>query len=118
MIAMHNTDYLKILLLIVFPITLLSQNNLTINHLYPKNDLIIKSQDDWGKKNYKKVNSYRTSEGRCLKIPYKGEISETIEDLLGGLRSTCTYTNSFKVEDLKSNVKFMLVYNQFNSSLI
>ena len=52
---MHNTDYLKILLLIVFPITLLSQNNLTINHLYPKNDLIIKSQDDWGKKNYKKV---------------------------------------------------------------
>ena len=55
MIAMHNTDYLKILLLIVFPITLLSQNNLTINHLYPKNDLIIESQDDWGKKNYKKV---------------------------------------------------------------
>ena len=54
---MHNTDYLKILLLIVFPITLLSQNNLTINHLYPKNDLIIKSQDDWGKKNYKKVRT-------------------------------------------------------------
>lgn len=70
------------------------------------------------KKNYKKVNSYRTSEGRCLKIPYKGEISETIEDLLGGLRSTCTYTNSFNIEYLKSNVEFMLVYNQFNSSLI
>ena len=52
---MHNTDYLKILLFIVFPITLLSQNNLTINHLYPKNDLIIESQDDWGKKNYIEV---------------------------------------------------------------
>ena len=55
MISMHNTDYLKILLLIVFPITLLSQNNLTINHLYPKNDLIIKSQDDWGKKIIKRL---------------------------------------------------------------
>lgn len=52
---MLNSDYLKILLFIIFPITLLSQNNLTINHLYPKNDLIIESQDDWGKKNYKEV---------------------------------------------------------------
>ena len=52
---MLNSDYLKILLFILFPITLLSQNNLTINHLYPKNDLIIESQDDWGKKNYKEV---------------------------------------------------------------
>ena len=52
---MLNSDYLIILLFIIFPITLLSQNNLTINHLYPKNDLIIESQDDWGKKNYKEV---------------------------------------------------------------
>ena len=52
---MLNSDYLKILLFIIFPIALLSQNNLTINHLYPKNDLIIESQDDWGKKNYKEV---------------------------------------------------------------
>ncbi len=70
------------------------------------------------KKNYNGVNKYRTSEGRCLKIPYRGDLSETVDDLLGGLRSTCTYTNTKNLEDLESNVEFMLVHNQFNSSLL
>ena len=70
------------------------------------------------KKNYNKVNNYRTSEGRCLKIPYKGKLTDTVEDLLGGLRSTCTYTNTKNLEDLESNVEFILVHNQFNSSLL
>ena len=70
------------------------------------------------KKNYNGVNKYRTSEGRCLKIPFRGELSETVDDLLGGLRSTCTYTNTKNLEDLEDNVEFMLVHNQFNSSLL
>ena len=70
------------------------------------------------KKNYNKVNNYRTSEGRCLKIPYKGKLTDTVEDLLGGLRSTCTYTNTKNLEELETNVEFMLVHNQFNSSLL
>lgn len=70
------------------------------------------------KKNYGEKRVYRTSEGRYIKIPYKGEIKDTLEDFLGGLRSTCTYTNTSKLQDLSSNVQFIRVNNQFNKSLI
>ena len=36
-------------------------------------------------KHYGKVNSYRTSEGRTLKVKYKGSVSNTINDYLGGI---------------------------------
>lgn len=70
------------------------------------------------KKNYGKVNSYRTSEGRSLKIKYKGDLNETISDFLGGLRSLCTYSNCEKLDYLVGNVNFIRVHNQFNKSLI
>lgn len=70
------------------------------------------------KKNYNKVEKYRTSEGRCLKVPYKGSISETVEDFLGGLRSLCTYVNCRKVESLHCHIDFIRVNSQFNSSLL
>ena len=70
------------------------------------------------KKNYGGKNSYRTSEGRCLKIPYKGSIEDTIEDYLGGLRSTCTYVDCMSIEDLHTNVNFIKVNNQFNGKFI
>ena len=34
----------------------------------------------------------RASEGKTVEIPYRGDIDETIQDVLGGLRSACTYT--------------------------
>lgn len=70
------------------------------------------------KKNYGSVNSYRTSEGRSLKIKYKGDLNDTISDFLGGLRSLCTYNNSGKLEHLIGNVNFVRVHNQFNKSLV
>ena len=72
------------------------------------------------KNNYATNNNthYRSSEGREIKIKYKGPITNTIENYLGGLRSTCTYTNSKNITDLRENCKFILVNNQFNSSLV
>lgn len=70
------------------------------------------------KKNYGSVNSYRTSEGRSLKIKYKGDLNDTVSDFLGGLRSLCTYDNSQKLEHLIGNVNFVRVHNQFNKSLV
>ena len=69
-------------------------------------------------KHYGKMNKYRASEGRELKIPYKGPLSKTVDDFLGGLRSTCTYTNSPNLATLHSNTTFILVNNQYNSSLL
>ena len=72
------------------------------------------------KNNYANNNNtnYRTSEGREIKIKYKGPLNNTIEKYLGGLRSTCTYTNSAKIEDLANNCQFILVNNQYNSNLV
>jgi GMP reductase len=72
------------------------------------------------KNNYAANNNtnYRSSEGRELKVLYKGALKNTIENYLGGLRSTCTYTNSANLEELASNTKFICVNNQYNSHLL
>lgn len=69
------------------------------------------------KKNYGEEKTYRTSEGRYIKIPYRGKIKDTLDDFLGGLRSTCTYTNSLNIFDLKK-VGYIKVNHQYNKSLI
>ena len=72
------------------------------------------------KNNYAANNNtnYRSSEGRELKVPYKGALKDTVEDYLGGLRSACTYTNSATLQELASNTKFIIVNNQYNSYLL
>jgi GMP reductase len=62
--------------------------------------------------------NYRSSEGRELKVAYKGALKNTVENYLGGLRSTCTYTNSANLEELAHNTKFIIVNNQYNSCLL
>jgi GMP reductase len=62
--------------------------------------------------------NYRSSEGRELKVAYKGALKNTVENYLGGLRSTCTYTNSANLEELAHNTKFIVVNNQYNSCLL
>lgn len=58
--------------------------------------------------------SYRASEGKVVEIPYRGDVSNTILDILGGLRSICTYTNSAKLEFLSLNTTFIKVKQQTN----
>lgn len=70
------------------------------------------------KKYYGETAKYRTSEGREVKVIYKGPIENTILDYLGGLRSTCTYVNAKNITELKDKVRFVIVSNQFNSSLL
>lgn len=70
--------------------------------------------------NYASNNNknYRSSEGREIKIKYKGSLKSTVENYLGGLRSACTYLNSANLEDLYYNCRFILVNNQFNTNLV
>ena len=72
------------------------------------------------KNNYSANNNtyYRSSEGREIKIKYKGKLDDTIQNYLGGLRSTCTYTNSLSIDELSNNCKFILVNNQYNNNLV
>ena len=68
--------------------------------------------------NYNTQKNYRSSEGRVLKVKYKGPLNKTVENYLGGIRSACTYTNSKNLIDLTSNGKFIKVNNQYNSHLV
>lgn len=46
------------------------------------------------------VPDHGTEEGKTVMIPYKGKIYHTLDDIEGGIRSTCTYTNSSSISDL------------------
>tara|TARA_Y100000992_G_scaffold302656_3_gene278047 strand:- start:10259 stop:11305 length:1047 start_codon:yes stop_codon:yes gene_type:complete len=61
---------------------------------------------------------YRSSEGREIKVVYKGKLIDTVNNYLGGIRSTCTYTNSKHINDLSINCNFILVNNQYNNNLL
>ena len=44
------------------------------------------------------VANYRASEGKAVQVPYKGPVEATINEILGGVRSTCTYVGAFIFE--------------------
>lgn len=60
------------------------------------------------------VAEYRSSEGRTVKIPYKGPVKNTVLDLLGGLRSTCTYVGASSLKQLSKCTTFVRVNRQIN----
>ena len=64
---------------------------------------------------YGKINTYRSSEGRVLKIPYKGDLHKTVQDYLGGLRSTCTYINAKSIKQISKCTTFVQVSQQVNN---
>ena len=60
------------------------------------------------------VAEYRASEGKTVKVPYKGPVSETVKDILGGVRSTCTYVGASKLKELSKRTTFIRVQEQEN----
>ena len=64
------------------------------------------------------VADYRSSEGRTVEVKYKGLVFETVKDILGGLRSTCTYVGAPSLKQLSKCTTFVRCTQQFNSSLV
>lgn len=60
------------------------------------------------------VADYRSSEGRSVNIPYKGSVNDTVLDILGGLRSTCTYVGAHRLKELSKRTTFIRVARQLN----
>lgn len=60
------------------------------------------------------VAEYRSSEGRTVEIPYRGPVVKTVLDILGGLRSTCTYVGAETLKHLPKCTTFIRVNNQYN----
>lgn len=55
------------------------------------------------------LKEYRSSEGRVLKIPYKGHVKEVINDILGGIRSACAYIGATCIKDMPKCAEFIKV---------
>ncbi len=61
------------------------------------------------------VAKYRSSEGKTVRVRYKGPVEGTIQDILGGIRSTCTYIGAHRIKDIPKCCTFMRVNNQVNT---
>ncbi|MCL6271871.1 GMP reductase [Sansalvadorimonas sp. 2012CJ34-2] len=60
------------------------------------------------------VAGYRASEGKTVKVPYRGPVTNTVQDILGGVRSTCTYVGAAKLKELTKRTTFIRVQEQEN----
>ena len=74
------------------------------------------SSDTANKKHYGGLSNYRSSEGRTVKIKYRGKIKNTISNILGGIRSSCTYVGAPSLKQLSKCTTFVRVSNQFNDT--
>ncbi|XP_033122837.1 GMP reductase 1-like isoform X2 [Anneissia japonica] len=61
------------------------------------------------------VAEYRASEGKTVEVPYRGDINATVLDILGGLRSACTYVGAGKLKELSKRTTFIRVTQQLNN---
>ena len=60
------------------------------------------------------VADYRASEGKTTQIPYRGLVNDTVQDILGGLRSACTYVGAKTLKELSKRTTFIRVAEQHN----
>jgi GMP reductase len=74
------------------------------------------SSDAANTKHFGGLKEYRSSEGREVLVPYRGEIARTVQNILGGVRSTCTYVGANTLKQLSKCTTFIRVNNQFNKT--
>ncbi|MDP3452896.1 MAG: GMP reductase [Bacteroidales bacterium] len=66
------------------------------------------------KKHSGSVAEYRASEGKTVVVPYRGDVNDTVLDILGGVRSTCTYVGASQLKELSKRTTFIRVAEQEN----
>ena len=60
------------------------------------------------------VAKYRAAEGKEVLVPYRGPVSATAEEILGGVRSACTYVGARRLRELSKRTTFVRVTQQLN----
>jgi GMP reductase len=73
------------------------------------------SSDAANTKHFGGLKDYRSSEGREVLVPYRGSVGITVQDLLGGIRSTCTYAGAKTLKQLSKCTTFIRCTQQFNA---
>jgi len=62
-------------------------------------------------------DGYRSAEGRVVEIPFRGSVEKQIEDIIGGLRSACTYIGAKRLKDMSRCATFVKVNRTINTWL-
>jgi GMP reductase len=62
------------------------------------------------------VADYRASEGKAVLVDYRGPVTETVREILGGVRSACTYVGARKLKELTKRTTFVRVSGQTNNA--
>ncbi len=60
------------------------------------------------------VAPYRAAEGKEVLVDYRGPVVGTLQDILGGVRSACTYVGAHKLKELTKRTTFIRVTQQLN----
>jgi len=60
------------------------------------------------------VAEYRASEGKDVLLDYRGSVDATLQDILGGIRSACTYVGARRLKELSKRTAFVRVTRQLN----
>ena len=74
------------------------------------------SSDAANTKHFGGLKDYRSSEGREVLVPYRGEVKSTIQNILGGVRSTCTYAGAQRLKHLNMCTTFIMANSQYNKT--
>ena len=79
-----------------------------------KIDVYGMSSDRAREKHGKRKDGYRGNEGRLISLPYRGPVQGTVEDILGGVRSACTYIGARRLKDMPKCASFVTTNNVQN----
>ena len=72
------------------------------------------SSDAAMSKHGSRKDGYRGAEGKAVELPYKGPVTNTITEIIGGVRSACTYIGARRVKDMPKCATFVQVNKQVN----
>jgi GMP reductase len=65
-------------------------------------------------KHFGGLKNYRSSEGRTVLVPYRGSVADTVQEILGGIRSTCTYAGAGQLKHLSKCTTFVRCTQTYN----
>ena len=72
------------------------------------------SSEKANEKHFGGLNNYRAAEGKVVEVAYKGNVGNTVQEILGGIRSACTYAGAIKLKQLSKCTTFIRCYDTHN----
>ena len=72
------------------------------------------SSDAAMSKHGSRKDGYRGAEGKVVSLPHKGPVESTLIEIIGGVRSACTYIGARRLKDMPKCATFVQVNKQVN----